>query len=320
MDRADDLIEFYTEGCVRHAAQSWWELFKHDARILREPDERANILFCAQECHAQQQWEWVARFWDLTEDLYNLGYWNEYAQLDRACLAAAQQLGNVEMQAAIYSELGWLAMQQGALAQAHALVQTAYDLYSQMGNLRGQLIARRYVATIAMAGQQWEFARVQLEELQNSLHAALARDDPTLRVFLTRQIDIVHDSLGIVLQQLRDYAGAERELQLGLAGAYARGHLAVAISHLNLGKLRIKQERYTEAQEFLGDCLAMCDQFEFRAIGADAQFHLAEVAHARSEIRSALELARAAWQTYQTLGAVSNANRVADFISKLSGR
>ncbi|MBI5650543.1 MAG: tetratricopeptide repeat protein [Chloroflexi bacterium] len=317
MDSANDLIEFYSTGCVQSAAQSWWELYQADAQILRQPDERANILFCIEECSAQENWDWVAQFWNLTEDLYNLGYWNEYEQVDRACLAAAQALGNADMQAAIHGELGWLAIQRGEFQRARAWIESSQRIYARLGNVRGQLIARRYIATIAMAGQEWSSARTQLEELLDSLRALIETGDPEWRAFGVRQSDIIHDSLGIVLQQLNDYARAEHELQLGLAGARARGPLAVATSLLNLGKLRLRQARNDEAEKLFAECWATCRAHEFRAIGAEAQFYLAQLARARGEKHTALELARDCWRVYQALGMTTSVQKTAEFIATL---
>jgi len=315
MDISDDLIEFYNAGCVQSAAQSWWDLFKADAQILRQPDERANILFCIEECYAQENWDWVAQFWDLTEDLYNLGLWNEYAQVDRACLAAAQALGKEEMQAAIHSELGWLAIQRGEFERAREWIESSQRIYTRLGDVHGQLITRRYSATLAMAEQAWASARTQLEALLDSLRALIVSGDAKARAFGARQRDIAHDSLGIVLHQLNDFVGAERELQLGLAGAPARGPLAIATSLLNLGRLRLSQARNDEAEKNFTDCWTTCRTHEFRAIGADAQFYLAQLARAHSETQLALELARECWRVYQSLGMTTSVQKTAEFIA-----
>jgi len=320
MEISNTLIEFYHEGCIVRAAQSWWELAQQNPRMMRQADERANILFCVQECYAHQRWDWVARFWDLTEELYNGGYWDEYLRLDRWCLVAAQHLNKPLMQAAIYSELGWVALERGASTQARALIQSAFELYVRQGDGRGQLIARRYLATLAMVMREWASARRQLEEVLSMIHAALEKGDPELRPYLLQQSNTVHDSLGIVLQQLNDDAGAERELQLGLEGAATRGCLAVANSLLNLGKLRIKQSRLTEARGLLDECLTICETENFRALTAAARHHLAIVAQMRGEIQPALALAREAWRIYQSLGASNSAAQVAELITSISMR
>jgi tetratricopeptide (TPR) repeat protein len=314
MESSSELSEFYSTGVVYMAARAWLDLFQAEPSVLNRADERANILFCVEECFALGEMEWVARFWSLTEDLYYHGYWSEYERLEHLCLKAAQELKNREQEAMIHSELGWLEMERGHYPPAEAEVRSALTMFTEMNDQFGILIAQRYLATINLARGEYALAREQLEPLLDQIQAQMADASENTVKRLVRQMRIVHDAMGIVMREQGDWEGAERELVLGIESADER---ARPVSLLNLAKLRITQGRLDEAVNALNLSLDGCREFDLPDVAALALENLGLVAVKRADEPAAVAYMRDAWRIYQHMGIQVSADRVSAFLSNL---
>lgn len=313
MEPTNELIDFYTTGCVYMAAESWLGLYQREPSILSRADERANIIYSAEECFTVGGLDWVARFWDVTGDLYNHGYWAEYERIESLCLLTAQAQRDREREAMIHNELGFLGIQRGDYARAEKEVQAALTLFISLDDLYGVLISERYLATISLARGEYALARQQFGALLEAVRGQL-RHATQDAARLERQERFVHEGLGIALRELGDFEGAERELELGNLGADAKTD---AIVHLNLAKLRRKQNRLVQAAELSNACLNSCRELDLPDIAALALENLAEIAAADGDKASASTYAREAWKIYRHLGIRDGADRVVTFISNL---
>lgn len=313
------LADFYRVGRVRTGARLWLKLGARDAKIVRFDAERENILHAARECFAWNESQTVLDLWEtFSTPLYDMGYWIEYTQLDTLALNAARQLKNARVEAQVQSELGWVAMQRGDYAQAKAFVRGALAIFTVLDDPLWVFIARRYLATIHMAQNDLIRARDGFMELLRELQENLSQNPTIPEAAIRRQTAVIHDSLGSILRELGDFETAEKELLLGYDEARARNAAAKAISLLNLGKLKLKQEHLPEARHFLQECLTICREQNLRGIAAGALHHLAEVSWHQGDREGARRMALDSARIYRLLGAASSEKKVTEFLATIS--
>lgn len=315
---AQELAAHHARGCVFQAAAAWQAQVRADPKLLLNPSDRANILFCARECARLRAQPTVIALWDvISTPLYEFGFWNEYLELEYAALRAAQELEQRALQGEILNELAWLAMDRGELDQAEDLARRALQIYSALEDRRGIVIAKRYRATILMERKEFILARAEFEKLLDEIHRYQADTDAKLARALFSQEITTHDSLGIVLTELGEYDSARRELKYAFQHAPVRGEPAQAESLYNLGILARKQNENELAKAYLQDCLTLCQKINLKDAGARALFQLAQLASADGKTVQAQNMAEQARRIFHALGASANEKQVAAFLRAL---
>ncbi len=300
-------------------AQGWFKLCDQNPRILLRSDERHNVLYCMDQCLAYRQFDWIAKFWDsLTRRLYRFGYWDDYEKFEHHCLEAARDLHDRWMEAWVLSELGWLAMERGEIDRAEPLIRASLDLFTQRSDLRGIFITTRYLANVAIWRHQYELARGQLQELLKDIDSTIPTADADLQVQLKKQAMMVHGLIGLILMELNDYEGAERELWASIKYAELVTPFSRAIAFLNLGELRLKQRRLVDTRVQLNEALDICRREQMPHPTARVLYHLAMVAKEDGNLKEAKALAQKAARILRMIGDPITEKKVRDFLESLS--
>ena len=138
------------------------------------------------------------------------------------------------------------------------------------------------------------------------------------RSALHRQKVIALDSLGIALTELGELDAAAQILLLSGEQAHVFNPTAEAHVPLNLAKLRIKQQRYSEARDLLMQCLHLSEQFNARGAAAAALHELGRVAVFEGNLDQAILYIQQSRQLYQTIGAIASEQKVGVFLATLS--
>lgn len=311
-----ELADYYQAGCIEQAVRGWLSLACADVSILLNTSTRENILYCVAACFQAQRWEDLRSFWEaISTALYEYGFWKEYEDFERMALDAARALGDHPMEGEVYTELGWIAIEKGELAQAETYCRQSLIVFGQIRDYRGIVISYRYLATILETRCQYELAQDALWKLLARITGYLKGAGPELASQLHRQEIAVRASLGMVLMQMGDFVGAERELHYAFTHASLRSPTSQAEAYFDQGLLWVQQSELEKARGFFEDCLAQCKKLNLRSTGAAALFQLAKIEYLEGDGKKARVMAGQAFRIYHTIGAASKEKQVSDFLA-----
>ncbi len=78
-----------------------------------------------------------------------LGYWNDYFNGGNIVLKSAKAVGNIDIQAQLLSELGWVCMEWEHFAKAEQYFLESLQTYEPMANHKKQCRLLRYLGVLS---------------------------------------------------------------------------------------------------------------------------------------------------------------------------
>ena len=217
-------------------AVAWFEA---ERPVLMPATARA--LEAGFDTHAWQIPWAMARFLDMR------GYAADWVTAEQTALAAAQRLGDRAAEAGAYLRLGSARSVVGADQDAHAEMERALSIYTELGNLTGQAYAHD---SLNMFFQFEDRNAEALGHAQQALELFTAAGDETGRAHALNAVGWLHARLGDNRQALR-YCGQALELLQG------RGYLqleaatwdSLGYAHHHLGDYAESAACYQRALE-----------------------------------------------------------------------
>jgi tetratricopeptide (TPR) repeat protein len=216
------------------------------------------------------------------------GHWQDWADVQRTALAAAQRLGDKHAQARIIRAAGGLSLRLGRYEQARENFRQALALYSAVNDLVGQAHAH---GDMAMT-----FA------IQNRYREALAHSERALDLARSSGYPQVHaqtlNRVGWHTAHLGDYQRALRCCRQALS--LLRNHRDAGTEGCawdSLGYVHQRLRHHTRATECYERAVGFFREVGSRFEVADTLSKLGEVSHAAGQLASA----RDAWQRALTI-------------------
>lgn len=221
------------------------------------------------DSHAWQLPLCLAEFFD------RRGYWRSYPSLQRAALAAARRLGDLEAQALVHRLIGRSALLLGSHRDAEYHYDQALSLYRQLGDRAGQ--ARVHLGIGFSREQQGQY-REALTHCTQALDLYRAVGDRDREAVTLNDVGWCHAKLGDYLQALtccRKAVSLHREHGDKHSEAHALDSVGYACHHLG---------RYAEAISCYQQALDLFEELGDRLNQAEILGHLSDTYEARGEL------------------------------------
>ncbi|MCC3408454.1 MAG: tetratricopeptide repeat protein [Microcoleus sp. PH2017_10_PVI_O_A] len=278
---------------------------------LEIPQERVNILSflrqteikCSrQNSESNRSFDLAYQVWEkVSEQLWFLGYWNDYFNCGNIVLKSAKAVGNAEIKAQLLSELGWACMEWEEFAQAEKYFLESLQTYESIANLKQQCRLLRYLGVLSYRQRKLDSAlkyyRLALDIVTANSTVASANDN---WAFHEAELPNV---LGEFYLDLQDFPASYRELNLSLEryrSLINKYRYYQADPLLNLGRWHFLQGDCETAKQYYQECLQLCKEINRPDTRASVLLNLAELAEARGKLEEAIELAAEAEQVAGT--------------------
>lgn len=274
---------------------------------LEIAEERANTLSwlrqleikCVrQNTESDRSFKFAYQIWEtVSEQMWFLGYWNDYFNCANIVLKSAKAVGNQAIKAQLLGELGWVCMEWEEFAKAEQYFLESLQIYESMVDRKKQCRLLRYLGVLSHRQSKpdsalkyyrlaWDLvAANSLGELANETWAFSAAELPNV--------------LGELYLDLQDFPASYREFNLSLEkyrDLINRYRYYQADPILNLGRWHFLQGDLEKAEKYYQECLQLCEEISRPDKQASALVNLAEVAEARGMLERAIELAAEAEQ------------------------
>jgi tetratricopeptide (TPR) repeat protein len=277
---------------------------KVDLEIIQE---RVNILSllrqfeikCSrQNSESDRAFNWAYQLWEKSsEQLWFLGYWNDYFNCGNIVLKSAQAVGNAEIKAQLLSELGWVCMEWEDFAKAEKYFLESLQTYESIADRKKQCRLLRYLGVLSHRQRKIDSAlkyyRLALDIVTANCLGELANET---WAFNEAELPNV---LGEVYLDLQDFPASYRELNLSLekySSLINRYRYYQADPLLNLGRWHFLQGDFEKAEEYYQECLHLCQEINRPDTKASVLLNLAELAEVEGKLEKAIELAAEAEQ------------------------
>jgi len=275
----------------------------------RLAQEELNLLQVAKLFHRERDWSRLKALWPaLSGYLWNVGNHAGYETFDQQCLEAARAMADLEWEAIILSELGFVCLGRHDWEEASELFRRSQAIHDAMPNhVLEQARLRRYRALLAMRRGELEQALVWLDECE--AHLSRLTDPPESR--LAMALVLLYSAKMSAHFRRGDL---ERAVAAGMAADHHYRSIATDKGHrldeyrLELGDVLYLSGVFAAARELWVDCLRRHDEMHLPG-QAEAQLRLAWLA-ARDGDPTAARLALAARDTFARFGLEERAGRV----------
>jgi tetratricopeptide (TPR) repeat protein len=278
---------------------------------LEIPQERVNILSflrqteikCSrQNSESNRSLDLAYQVWEkVSEQLWFLGYWNDYFNCGNIVLKSAQAVGNSGIKAQLLSELGWVCMEWEEFAKAEKYFLESLQTYESIADRKKQCRLLRYLGVLSHRQRKLDSAlkyyRLALDLVTANCLGELANET---WAFNEAELPNV---LGEVYLDLQDFTASYRELNLSLEKyryLINRYRYYQADPLLNLGRWHFLQGDFEKAEEYYQECLHLCQEINRPDTKASVLLNLAELAEAEGKLEKAIEFATEAEQVAGT--------------------
>lgn len=268
---------------------------------LEIPQERVNILSllrhfdikCApQNPESDRSFNLVYKVWEkVSGQLWFLGYWNDYFKCGNIILKSAKAVGNVEIQAQLLSELGWVCMEWEDFAKAEKYFLESLQIYESISCQERQCRLLRYLGVLSHHQKNLDSAlkyyHLALDIVTANCKGASANDT---WAFPEAELPNV---IGEVYLDLQEYPASYRELNLSLTryrSLINKYRYYQADPLLNLGRWHFLQRDFEKAEQYYQECLQLCEEINRPDRKASVLLNLAELAEAEGHLEKAIEL------------------------------
>jgi len=239
----------------------------------------------------------------------NLGYtyfhqdvWGLAVEHWRAAMEIVGQIGYAEGQAQVASNLGEIYLRQGDLDAAREQYHTALDIVERLGVLYGTALLHNNLGAAYARGKEWDaaaehlkqslvlFTEIGSEEFlaelfrhraevalgRGQLDEALAHAERSLDYAQTHDMRLEEGGTWRILGCVHQERGALEQAEESLARALdiareAQKQHEIALTHLELARLRLQQDREVEGKELARQSVQV-----FRELGARLDLEEAE--------------------------------------------
>lgn len=264
-----------------------------------------NLLRAANAFHETGDWVRLRAIWPtLSGYLWTVSNYAAYQTLDRQCLDAARATRDVDWEAVLLSELGFVAMEMGRYDEAEDCFRRSQALYEAAGHAMLRARLRRYRASLAMKRGALDEAAGLLDEC----HRLLATLDEAAVPNLKLAFLLYQSACMSVRFQQGDLEAAERA---GLAAERLLTDMDLGTGHrvdefrLELGDVQYRLGKLDDARHTWERLLATTDATMHVPEHAEAQLRLAWLLasdDAPAARQLALRLAGDARQTFMRHG------------------
>jgi tetratricopeptide (TPR) repeat protein len=261
------------------------------------PDDIENIIAHLRRMKSrmtQQDHEATHRFhsfmkdWDkISEDLWRLGYWDEYYSCANVVLECAKQINQNAVIAQVLNEIGWREMEKSDLRSAKQRFTQALKKYRETPDgIVGQCRTLRYLGTLYHRQRLFGSA---LNCYRKALKLSYENQSLVKEI---RQIDSeraeIHNLMGNLYLKLNDFNRSKSELINSLKG-YVLLHQMFnqelgdfylyfqAAPILNLGRLHFQLGEFKLARKYYNECISLCQKIRRLDMEAGASIRLAEL-------------------------------------------
>jgi tetratricopeptide (TPR) repeat protein len=278
---------------------------------LEIPQERVNIfsflrqieIKCSrQNYESDRSFDLAYQVWEkVSEQLWFLGYWNDYFNCGNIVLKSAKFVGNAEIQAQLLSELGWVCLEWEEFAKAEKYFLESLQTYESIADRKKQCRLLRYLGVLSHRQRKPDLALKYYRLALDIVTANCQKERPNETwAFNDAELPNV---MGEVYLDLQDFTGSYRELNLSLEkyrSLIHRYRYYQADPLLNLGRWHFLQGDFEKAEQYYQECLQLCQEISRPDTMASVLLNLAELAEAEGNQEKAIELAAEAEQVAGT--------------------
>lgn len=282
---------------VHGTAPRWRADGKFAEELVADPTrwfetERSTIVAAVRRAADLGQ---VDACWDLmctTSPLFPMRrYFDDWTNIVHIALVAVQRTGNARGEAAVRYRMGLLCSDQRDHEQASGHFARSAELFDHVGDRHGQAVATAHLAMIDRFLGRLTSA---LERYELALPGMQAGADVAGEAFALRGI-------GQVYMERGEFFAGETHIEraLRLCRSLGGSRMGEAQALFWLGMLRLKQERYDDAQDIFADVLALTQKLgdprgqaqALRGLGI-CYHHQGSPDRAMSSLGEALQLVR----------------------------
>ena len=274
---------------------------------LEIPQERVNILSflrqteikCSrQNSESKRSFDLAYQVWEkVSEQLWFLGYWNDYFNCGNIVLKSAKAVGNSEIKAQLLSELGWVCMEWEEFAKAEKYFLESLQTYESIVDPKKQCRLLRYLGVLSYHQRKPDLA-LKYYRLALEIVTANCQKERPNETWAFNEAELPN-VMGEFYLDLQDFPASYRELNLSLEkyrSLIHRYRYYQADPLLNLGRWHFLQGDFEKAEQYYQECVQLCQEISRPDTMAKALVNLAELAEARGKLEKAIELAAEAEQ------------------------
>ncbi|NJL67489.1 MAG: tetratricopeptide repeat protein [Microcoleus sp. SM1_3_4] len=215
-----------------------------------------------QDSESDRSFDFAYQIWEkVSEQMWFLGYWNDYFNCANIVLKSAKAVGNIAIKAQLLGELGWVCMEWEEFAKAEQYFLESLQTYESMDDRRKQCRLLRYLGVLSHRQNKPDLA-LKYYRLAWDLVAANSLGELANETwaFSTAELPNV---LGELYLDLQDFPASYRELNLSLETyryLINRYRYYQADPILNLGRWHFLQGDLEKAEKYYQECLLLCEE------------------------------------------------------------
>ncbi len=273
---------------------------------ITSPEDRANIfrdlsaianLCSSPDDKSRRSFNLLFNIWEnIGREVWDLCYWSDYYRYGNIVFQSAIRVNNVDVQAQLLGELGYVSMEGGDYEYAQKCFLESLQKYQLLQDFSGECRLLRYLGTLTHRQGKLEDALSyyhQAAEIVKTKYTQAAVDYPDRELAISEAE--LPNVLGCVYLDLGDFTTSYQQLHTSLENyqilikndAYNRYYIADPL--LNLGRWHFVQAKYKQTDYYYQECLALSQELKRNDKIAEVLLSLAELAEKEGNIELAIE-------------------------------
>lgn len=292
--------ELYAEYFLNYPVRGIDQDFEYELPNLQQ------ALYCALELENKEK---LPTFWNGVKDfLMDKGFWILFTEWGEAILGSIRHLNDLETEAWLLADLGWLCMEKGEFSVAQARFEHARNNFENLGHQFGMCVLERYLGVVAYRSGNLEKASAQYKKAEK---LALARNYQGM-------IAEIKNLQGSLARKKGDYTDSRRlyhESIQTLEKLDDAWRLTAVLR--NLARLEFQVGNLIDSKIAFNEVIKLCQQLGRKDMLYGCYLRLAEVELRLENLSAAVELATEAKRGFIELGLNRDINEANLFLTEL---